>query len=377
MSWFGYFAETDEGWITHAEHGYQYALGEDTSSVFFYDVSMGSWLWVSDAAYPWIYKFGMNAGWYWYYRGGQPGDRWFHRLADGGEIAEDEINAGDDGPSPADFSLIPAGSFLMGDSFHEGQRDELPVHEVEVSAFHIQQTEVTNAQMVEVLNWAIAQGLVTADSSTVRNVEGDERELVQLADNDSQISWDGNALIVESGKENHPVVDVSWYGAMAYCHFRTRWEGGLTQAVDLTDWAFDLNASGYRLPTEAEWEKAARGGVDGERYPFGNSFDSTLANCDGNEDGTVAVASYPATGYGLHDMTGNLWEWCADWYSSDYYSSSPRVDPKGPASGIYRVLRGGSWNTLAKACRSAYRHLNGPGDANSTIGFRPVRTASP
>ena len=375
LPWFGYFAEMGEGWIAHAEHGYQYVIGKTNGSILLYDMNMECWLWVSDAAYPWIYKFGTNAGWYWYYRDGTPGERWFNRLAYDADLREDEIDEEiPGGPAPAGFSYIPAGSFMMGDPFNEGDSVELPVHEVEVSGFYLQQTEVTNAQMAKVLNWAIGQALATASSGTVESSEGDGQELLDLNDGDSEISWDGSELVVNSGKENHPVVKVTWYGAMAYCHYRTRWEGGLTQAVDLSDWTLDLNATGYRLPTEAEWEKAARGGAVGERYPFGNSIDSTLANYNANEGGTVAVGSYPATGYGLYDMAGNVEEWCADWYGSDYYGSSGAAgpNPKGPASPVHRVRveRGGSLGNNARRCRSAYRYYLNPTYRYRDVGFR-------
>lgn len=289
-------------------------------------------------------------------------------------LADDGQGGG--GPAPAGFSHIPAGSFQMGDPFSEGDSDELPVHEVEVSGFYLQQTEVTNAQIAEVLNWAIGQGLVNASAGSVENLEGDGQELLDLDGFDSEISWDGSELIVESGKGNHPVGEVSWYGAMAYCHYLTRWEGGLTQAVDLGDWSIDWNATGYRLPTEAEWEKAARGRVAGERYPVGNSIDSSLANYDGSEGGTVAVGSYPATGYDLYDLAGNVYEWCADWYDSDYYETSGAAgsDPKGPASGSHRVFRGGGWNSNAQYCRSASRVRFPPSFSLGNNGFRPARS---
>ena len=279
------------------------------------------------------------------------------------------------GPVPAGFVEIPAGSFEMGDSFDEGDSDELPVHTVNVSRFYMQSTEVTNAQMAEVMNWAYGQGLVTASTSTVQNENGDAEELLDMNSSYIRLSWTGSEIVVDSGFEAHPVVEVTWFGAVAYCQFRSQMDG-LTPCYDFSDWSCDFTKNGYRLPTEAEWEKAARlaAATAGEtwRYPFGNSIDSTKANYNGNNGGTQDVGSYSATA-GLNDMAGNVWEWCHDWYGSSYYSSSPGADPTGPASGSHRVLRGGSWNFSARGCRVAYRRSFSPGFKNDRFGFRPVR----
>jgi formylglycine-generating enzyme required for sulfatase activity len=238
------------------------------------------------------------------------------------------------GPAPAGFVEIPAGSFQMGDSFNEGEPNERPVHTVDVSRFYMQSTEVTNEQMAVVMNWAYGEGLVTASTSTVRNVIGNVQELLDM-DGAIRLSWSGSQIVVDSGYEDHPVVEVTWYGAVAYCDFLTRKEGGsLTRCYDFADWSCDFTSSGYRLPTEAEWEKAARlaAANAGEtwRYPFGNSIDSTKANYepwpDDIHDATKDVASYAATA-GLYDMAGNVLEWCHDWESSGYYSSSPGTSP--------------------------------------------------
>lgn len=298
-------------------------------------------------------------------------------------------------PPPAGFSLIPAGSFQMGDSFGEGGSDELPVHSVYVSAFHIQRTEVTNAQMASVLNWAIGQGLASATTATVRNVEGNQQELLDLNDADCQISWNGSQLVVDTGKEDYPCMEVTWYGSMAYCHYLTRMEGGLTQAVNLTDWSFDINATGYRLPTDAEWEKAARGGLPGKRFPWGDTITHSQANYYssssysydisptrgfhpdwdvGGYPHTSPVGTFAANDYDLYDMAGNLYEWCGDWYSSSYYSSSPGTNPTGPSSGTSRVVRGGGWGNYALYCRVSYRNSFYPGGSIHFIGFRPARS---
>jgi len=175
-----------------------------------------------------------------------------------------------------------------------------------------------------------------------------------------------------------------------------------TGRVDVSNDAVDWGANGYRLPTEAEWEKAARGGVPDRRFPWGDTITHDEANYQANgsaypydespytsytfhpdyDDGgnpyTSPVGSFAATGYspGLYDMAGNVWEWCWDWYSSTYYDISPTNDPKGPASGSYRVHRGGSWGPRAVSCRAADRGYDNPKFSDyDRVGFRCVRAA--
>jgi len=234
---------------------------------------------------------------------------------------------------------VLAGEFLMGSKGDpDADNDEYPQHTVYVSDFWIDKTEVTNAQYRKCVEAGTCRAPTTCD-------------------------W-GEPTYSGSSKADHPVVCVSWHDAKTYC-----------------EWA------GKRLPTEAEWEKAARG-TDARRYPWGNTFDGSKVNfCDVNcefdrtdssaDDGyqrTAPVGSYPqgVSPYGVLDMVGNVWEWCQDWYDSDYYASSPQRDPQGPSSGSYRVIRGGSWSNDERNVRAASRFRDVPGFHNRDVGFRCV-----
>ena len=218
--------------------------------------------------------------------------------------------------------LVPGGEFLMG---HDGDGDYSPIHEVYLDSFYMDKYEVTNAQYFKFC-------------------EETERKLPEF--------W-GMAEF-HSGPEypDHPVVGVSWSDAQAYA-----------------EWA------GKRLPTEAEWEYAARGGLVGTDYPNGPELDSTMANytIKGTVKGTVPVGSYPPNGYGLHDMAGNVVEWVADFYDGDYYKISPNRNPPGPEKGKFRVIRGGGWHSGPYCNRVYFRNGLRGSWLDFNVGFRCAR----
>ena len=216
---------------------------------------------------------------------------------------------------------VPAGEFSMGSN--DGYDDEQPVHTVYLDAYWIDQTEVTNA----LYERCVEDG--------VCNTPGEHGS-------DTRASYYGNPTYAD-----YPVIYVNWYQAEEYCQ-----------------WA------GRELPTEAQWEKAARG-TDGRTYPWGNATPtSDLVNFNSNIGDTTEVGSYPdgASPYGALDMAGNVWEWVADWQGD--YPSGMVSNPMGPASGEYRVLRGGSWDNNEGLIRSADRDGDYPSCANRNNGFR-------
>jgi len=234
--------------------------------------------------------------------------------------------------APEGMVFVPAGEFIMGSPEGEGDDDEHPQRTVYLDAFYIGKYEVTNAEYKECVD-AGACDPPSLNSSNTRD------------------SYYGNPEY-----DNYPVIYVSWYDAQAYC-----------------DW------KGVRLPTEAEWEKAARG-TDGREYPWGNEApDETKLNYDQNIGDTTEVGSYPdgASPYGAMDMAGNVYEWVADWYDPDYYRKAPDRNPQGPDSGDSRVLRGGSWYHYQYVARCAYRNGYGPVARLNHLGFRVVASPGP
>ena len=245
-------------------------------------------------------------------------------------------------PTIGEVTLIPAGDFQMGGSSNDAESDEQPVHTVYIDAFYIDKYEVTNAQYKKFVD---------------ANPRWQKDNIPRYLHNGKYLKfWRENTY--HPSKGNHPVVYVSWYAAMAYAK-----------------WA------GKRLPTEAEWEKAARGGVTGRKYPWGDLIDSTKANYGRKVGKTAPVGMYPANDYGLYDMVGNVMEWCLDAYETDYYSRSSSRNPiAGDAlTDIVnnfqnvtspRVVRSGCWYNYPMHVRIADRYGTSPDDASSGRGFR-------
>jgi formylglycine-generating enzyme required for sulfatase activity len=288
-----------------------------------------------------------------------------------------------------EFMLIPGGDFVMGNQSPEGMGggDQFPVHTVNVSTFYMQNTEVTKAQWDEVRAWGLENGYTD--------------------------------LPTGGGKAaNHPVQNITWYAMVKWCNAKSEMEGrgavyawlsGTLPNIELHTYRtgerssllWSTSASGYRLPTEAEWEKAARGGLVGERFPWGAMINHDKANF--NNDGgesyangstgyhpaydddplpyTSPVGSFAPNGYGLYDMSGNVQERCWDLYDGDYYGTDDALgpDPTGPSytGETTRVFRGGNFDNFAYQCSVAFR-TGAPANGKSLrIGFRPVCGSAP
>lgn len=245
---------------------------------------------------------------------------------------------------------IPTGSFAMGNDANES--DEKPVHQVVISAFKMNKYEVTVADFKTFVD---ATGYKTDAEK-----EGSGWVYIKKKwKKATGINWRyGESGVTRDESEyNKPVMHVSWNDANAYC----KW---ISEIAEVT----------YRLPTEAEWEYAARGQERSNNYTYSGSNDLNQVGwyIDNSGDQAHSVGLKTANSLGLYDMTGNVWEWCADWYDEIYYSQSPKVDPQGPLSGSLRVLRGGGWSYDAQRCRLTGRSVNPPEDAGGSIGFRLV-----
>ncbi len=220
-----------------------------------------------------------------------------------------------DAPIHDEMVLIPGGFFDMGSS--AGDPDEQPVHRVSISSFYLDAHEVT--------------------------IE-DFKIFMHETGHPAPLFWQP-----EYDNPDDPVVGVDWYDAVAYA----RW-------------------AGKRLPTEAEWEYASRGGNLYFTYPWGDTPDTARANF--SSFGIVPVKSFPPNEFGLYDMTGNVWEWCSDWYDAQYYAASDSSDPEGPATGTHKVLRGGAWYCDPMQVRLTNRYYSLPDAASFHNGFRCARS---
>jgi formylglycine-generating enzyme len=281
-------------------------------------------------------------------------------------------------PTPDGFEQIPAGPFQMGDQSDPlvGSSNERPVHSVYVSAFYMGKHEVTKELWDEVKTWGAGNGYTDLPV--------------------------GNGIYASKGA-NHPVHSINWWAVVKWCNARSQKEG-LTPCYTVSGTIYktgpsdtvDCNwgANGYRLPTEAEWEKAARGGLSSQNFPWGNTITHIQANYyssssysydvsptreyhptyyDGGYPYSSPVGSFAPNGYGLYDMAGNACEWCWDWYG--LYAAGSQTDPRGATSGTYRVYRGGGWGYGANYCRAAFRNNGGyPVSSDFLTGFRVARS---
>jgi formylglycine-generating enzyme required for sulfatase activity len=255
--------------------------------------------------------------------------------------------------SAPELVRVPAGDFTMG--AHDGEEDERPVHRVFVSEFLIGAFPVTQEQYWQFVRDSGHPAPAVRELPLIASGGRDAlfRDLSTL------YVWRDNEP--PRGCGSHPVVLVTYEDARAYCA-----------------WASDRWGRLVRLPTEAEWEKTARGGSEGLRYPWGDTLDSShgsfLADpAAKRRGGTRPVGSYAPNAFGVYDMIGNVWEWVSDWYAADYYATDHGRDPHGPAAGAMRIVRGGSWVSEApNMLRTSYRHKVPPDTYAYSIGFRVV-----
>lgn len=335
--------------------------------------------------------------------------------AEGEVVEEGEIESGL-------LVSVAAGTFKMGRPYTDtGEGDELPVHDVDLSAYQIGKYPVMNKEFADVLNWAYASGYLkneTDEPYSGGRVFAYGQVIADTFESSaySQITYADGVFNVRIRKgldnlnysmANHPITQVTWYGAVAYCNWLSE-INGLTPCYNTDDWSLiDPLPKGYRLPTEAEWERAAAWDAsgDGKHWRFGVSSDelsseranyrlpgSVYANpiqlqiipysspvgwYNGENPVNLATPDTPtidsATPAGAYDMAGNVYEWCQDWYQSNYYTvyeNNPVPNPTGPVTGTARVLRGGAWNSEHWMCRAAYRDSDNPTAYNSDTGFR-------
>jgi formylglycine-generating enzyme required for sulfatase activity len=254
--------------------------------------------------------------------------------------------------------------------------DDFGIYTLTVDSFYMDRVEVTNDEMVRVMQWAYNNGKLIVSSSSVTNSLGNQQELLDLDASDCRITWSDGIFGIKSSKGNdYPCVKVTWYGSVSYCNYRSEMDGR-TPCYNLNDWNCNAGANGYRLPTNDEWEYAARGGLRSKRFPWGdtithnqaNYYSSSVYSYDisstrgfnpdydvGEYPYTSPVGSFNPNGYGLYDMAGNVWEWC------------------NTALDTYRGIRGGCWiYAHADFLRCSGDSWHSPGNVYPYIGFRSI-----
>lgn len=253
-----------------------------------------------------------------------------------GDFSKDTIAA-------REFAMVPEGCFQMGNNFPDLYYMEIPVHEVCVSGFSISRFAVTLGAFKKFI----------ADTSYRTEAEKGDGCYVYNGNSwrkDPAASWRAPGFAQE---DDHPVVCVSWHDAVAYAQWLSRRTG-----------------RNFRLPTEAEWEYAARSGGKPEKFAGGDDIEAVAWYSGNSGNRTHPVGQKLANGLGLYDMSGNVWQWTADWYGDSYYIDSPRNNPAGPGSGSKRVFRGGSWFYDERGVRTTYRDFALPAYRSSYLGFR-------
>jgi sulfatase modifying factor 1 len=246
---------------------------------------------------------------------------------------------------------IAAGEFVMGAD--DGEEDERPAHRTYVDEFYIGTHPVTNAEYAQFVRET------GRPSPTIRLLPQMVSSALEAEFRALAAAYFWNNGTPPDGRDHHPVTLVAYEDAIAYC-----------------DWLAIKTSNAIRLPTEAEWERAARGGLEGKRYPWGDTLDPAYAHFLPNpgmkaQRGTAPVGSYPANGFRLFDMAGNVWQWVSDWYAPAYYQRAQYLNPQGPETGPMRIVRGGGWvNADGRYLRCACRHKVPPDSYAYSIGFR-------
>lgn len=253
-----------------------------------------------------------------------------------------------------ELASIPGGDFLMGSEGADD--DERPVHRVYVDDFLLAAQPVTNGDYAKFVRATGHRAPAIYELPVVVQAGGDDRERAFRQSGAPYVWRDGEP---PAGRADHPVALVRYEDAIAYCA-----------------WLSSETSRPFRLPSEAEWEKAARGGVESKRYPWGDRLDRNMANFlvdPGlkSAQGTTPCRMYPPNAFGVFDMAGNVWEWVHDWYDPGYYASAETRNPQGPPAGRMRVLRGGSWLVAdVRMLSCSYRHKVPPDTYSYGIGFR-------